>query len=76
LTELLSEVEVDAESTKTYHHALHVFTDWFSGKPVELFRLTDQSGGKNALKQSFQVCLTLTLSVRKTLQEFVKNFGQ
>ncbi|CAK8680522.1 unnamed protein product [Clavelina lepadiformis] len=57
--ELLDEVESRAESTKNYHEALHIFTDWFAGKPVELFKLSDQTGGKEVLADNLMTLQAL-----------------
>ncbi|XP_077969764.1 nesprin-1-like isoform X1 [Styela clava] len=51
---LLNEAETEAESAKSYHQALHIFTDWFSGKSMELFKLSDTSCGKEMLQENIK----------------------
>lgn len=58
---LLEEAENAAECTKSYNKAFHIFTNWFAGKPVELFKLSNSDGDTETLLQHIKVLCFLQI---------------
>merc|ERR1712096_287295 len=51
---LLDDVQEPAESKQLYNEALHVFTNWFQGKRIQLFKLLDKVSTKEQLRSNIK----------------------